>query len=726
MPGSAAPSSVGSSAPGFVQVDDESGAGDLKCVRCQEDTSFADSQKYGRNPFTRVCNQCSSAYRCRMALTKREKMADPNNQSATDQVWAKYTKDEQVAWYRKQKRSSAEKGNGRDIAVSVAQIAEIRRTNRGYRRSHRIVPFGQFHPEQKAKGFSDQVVEQHWKDMLLDPGVEREEHHIDGKRQLCLVLFGQLEKYVDENEGVESQFKRATHMHSMSDLAVKRQRFGEIHADRQSSFRADAAAAPAHLPDAQLLDAEVPQHLLPRVPISNILGSGGPSLFIQDVVRELSLSEETLKEAEAQWEKEAEKFKKAAGANTAKKLKKLDESLEKDLITGRASFDRQVASIESKWKSFGDEKEQFFTALEPMKGAVYEAMKEEVTAKHTAAEQFKGEVLGRLAKAKASLLGDGVSRETLNSSKKVANVAAAAFVAELGAFKIAKHAMAAHQKTIDHEVKRQARQLKQAAPIDSSKEWVPGTDLGEALFKGLLTEEVSETFDLDHCAAVVYSCEDINGLALRMQSQSFFKTQVGFMTKHMQQRSSKMQRVSLTVKAAMRDFDSTLSEGVFPEVALSSPEEVRCGKNTWASAFGIQLARYECYEFIGITTLGVGEAFFVLQGDFAVCGLPLGKLTGSLKDQLEAFASGGKEVTDNITFCYRAVGGETCPIIVVPPASIVQICSKSAMVSTWSFGAHIPSQVELTRKTLEQVLDLWPTAVENPMYKAWWSWLNAT
>ena len=171
-----------------------------------------------------------------------------------------------------------------------------------------------------------------------------------------------------------------------------------------------------------------------------------------------------------------------------------------------------------------------------------------------------------------------------------------------------------------------------------------------------------------------------------------------------------------------KDWDCTRKA----KLLMSSPEDVRCGKNTWASAFGVQLARYECYEFIGITTLGVGEAFFVLQGDFAVCGAPLGKLTGSVKDQLEAFAHGGKEVADNITFCYRAVGGETCPIIVVPPASIVQICSKSAMVCTWSFGAHIPSQVELTRNTLKQVLDLWPAAAENPMYKSWWSWLNAT
>ena len=63
--------------------------------------------------------------------------------------------------------------------------------------------------------------------------------------------------------------------------------------------------------------------------------------------------------------------------------------------------------------------------MERMKGAVYDAMKEEVTAKHGAAEQFKGEVLGRLAKAKVALLEEGVSRETLNSSKKVANAVAA-------------------------------------------------------------------------------------------------------------------------------------------------------------------------------------------------------------------------------------------------------------------------------------------------------------
>ena len=46
----------------------------------------------------------------------------------------------------------------------------------------------------------------------------------------------------------------------------------------------------------------------------------------------------------------------------------------------------------------------------------------------------------------------------------------------------------------------------------------------------------------------------------------------------------------------------------------------------------------------------VGEVFFELDGDFTVCGMPAGKLRGSLRDQLDAFGKCGKGVEEKMTF----------------------------------------------------------------------------
>lgn len=78
-------------------------------------------------------------------------------------------------------------------------------------------------------------------------------------------------------------------------------------AERASSFQVDAVARWACLPTAELLNIEVPKNLLPSAPATNALSSGGPSLFMQDLGRDLACPEDAVIEVCQQWEKEAER-----------------------------------------------------------------------------------------------------------------------------------------------------------------------------------------------------------------------------------------------------------------------------------------------------------------------------------------------------------------------------------------------------------------------------------
>ena len=78
----------------------QSQAQTIICVKCQEETEWAASSAYGRDPFKRNCDKCSASYRSRIATIAKEKKASPNGTSAMEEFFKKLKPDEQVAWLR--------------------------------------------------------------------------------------------------------------------------------------------------------------------------------------------------------------------------------------------------------------------------------------------------------------------------------------------------------------------------------------------------------------------------------------------------------------------------------------------------------------------------------------------------------------------------------------------------------------------------------------------------
>lgn len=82
-------------------------------------------------------------------------------------------------------------------------------------------------------------------------------------------------------------------------------------------------------------------------------------------------------------------------------------------------------------------------------------------------------------------------------------------------------------------------------------------------------------------------------------------------------------------------------------------------------------------------------------------------------------ATAGDDVKKRLAFSYKAVAGQgnaPSPISVVLHGFFVAITSASATVMTWSFGAHIPEQVDLARDAMGHLLENWPTASEKEVY----------
>lgn len=76
----------------------------------------------------------------------------------------------------------------------------------------------------------------------------------------------------------------------------------------------------------------------------------------------------------------------------------------------------------------------------------------------------------------------------------------------------------------------------------------------------------------------------------------------------MEQSQSQLQRVPLDHKATLREIEDVLCEDIFPAVALEAPHAYEKGsEGSLSNAFGIHLAKYNKYEFCGITTWSVGE-----------------------------------------------------------------------------------------------------------------------
>jgi hypothetical protein len=175
----------------------------ISCIACEEQTNWGNSTAYGRDPFKRWCKSCSSAYRCRMDLIKKEKSVQ--GQSSTDKHWRTLGKGQIKEWYLNQKRKH-EKGERRndlgDLPDVTTDHCQQLHLDKGRKRINVLTTFAKFSERGLLLQKSHSEIADEWKALVVHPGVQREYlvTGVDGSKELALHLFDRVEVYADQKE----------------------------------------------------------------------------------------------------------------------------------------------------------------------------------------------------------------------------------------------------------------------------------------------------------------------------------------------------------------------------------------------------------------------------------------------------------------------------------------------------------------------------------------------
>jgi hypothetical protein len=183
--------------------------------------------------------------------------------------------------------------------------------------------------------------------------------------------------------------------------------------------------------------------------------------------------------------------------------------------------------------------------------------------------------------------------------------------------------------------------------------------------------------------------------------------------------------VTLSLKALITDVRNTVNAVAEPD-AMSQPEIVEKMKGQgWAAGFKFHLMRYDQHEFVGVTNWCTGEAFLPILGDFRVFGIQIGKLVGTLCEQVAAFSAlSGNEVLKLCDIHYACMEKDSRGLLMIPEGYIFSFVCQHGVALQWGFGC---SDVELrgaTLKVVKELLTCWPN-LDGGDWKEWHKWLLA-
>lgn len=146
----------------------------IMCTSCNEATTISESKPYGKNPWVRRCQHCNNKYRCMQYAIAREKEDLEKDPATAGQVgtkarfWKTMSKEERIAWFRKEKRSEKEKGKRRDLHIVTEAGTDEKVWSKGRRSWDRLVPYSQYITEQKALGRNQSEIDADWRAMALE------------------------------------------------------------------------------------------------------------------------------------------------------------------------------------------------------------------------------------------------------------------------------------------------------------------------------------------------------------------------------------------------------------------------------------------------------------------------------------------------------------------------------------------------------------------------------
>ena len=183
--------------------------------------------------------------------------------------------------------------------------------------------------------------------------------------------------------------------------------------------------------------------------------------------------------------------------------------------------------------------------------------------------------------------------------------------------------------------------------------------------------------------------------------------------------------MTLSLRAMVQDVTDTIRETA-GDNCLDCPKI--CGKMKgagFAAGFKFHLMRYVQHEFVGVTNWCAGECFLPIVGEFRMVGVHVGKLAGTLSEQITAFGKmSGDEVLQICDFRYASGDGSPRGLLVIPEGYIYMILCSAGIALQWGFGCEHPEEKACTLDVVNQLLKCWPT-LDSGDWKEFQKWLTA-
>lgn len=654
-----------------------------------------------------------------MTIISREKAADTgtpskrDKKSKTEDWWKGMGAEARIAWYRRQVRSDDAKGTKRDYGIVTMEEEEKQSSKKGRRMANDLVPYEYYEFQMRMLGKKVADIQEEWADMVANPDIYREEHEYKGQKHIFIEFMGKIERYREDSEEISSSLKRQRDIKGSAQLKIAL-------AARESLMSAAASANEAAVPLARpLLEVEHNMHdidkqSMPALASSTLFEQSSASSLQAEVKQDIWQAEQTEDQIRKEWQGNADEWKHQKSAEAEKKKSRRGTLLKDSVIAAKAKFDTHLSHLEERFSTLDDLLKSLKSDAASLGDPKYaEKFFADVNESFASALAAKGAAVEKIAKLKGDLDASDIDEARIKLLRESAREQVDDFTHS--AAKSLNMNIRDLRKPIDKELKRREKEGGGIGRISSagSVGFDPKVPVCRLMYfskvKEQLGDEVGFTsgkaaFAVTHTDYAQFRQVALNG--------TYIKNQVDYAAKFMVKHSLSTQAVTCKAKQWITTFDKRFRAHL-PSFATKCHVGIGGVEDSWSSYFKYSFNKYFQYESVGVASLGLPTAYYILSGKITLAGIKYNKLEGDLVAQLaevRGFISAEKVgAFDWVAELDASIEGR---VLLVPPAHILAVVSNDATVLQWCFGLMGDTELKTMTEFVQWILEQDPPVVE--------------
>lgn len=626
--------------------------------------------------------------------------------------WNGMSNDEKVQWFRRQKRDKSEKFTRRTLEHTEREedICDV-----GRKAWDDMIPYDVFWSRKHAQGWSQQQIDDDWRECLMDPDIGKEEVCIKGKKHILIAQFGGVQRYTDTRKRKASSLSSSAKLENKDDMDA----LAKKKSDWMANLELDGHLNRGHgvimhhrsVPAEENRDIHVPVHKRTAM-LPSPFDASAPNRVMKDL-------ESDIKQREEQVKRDAIDDALAPVEKSAKKRKRPNPGLTRVRISTKSTLEDIVARLEEELREHKEVTEATLLSVAGLEKAG-SSWKLDI-------EKSSASCLAAGAKALADVKALVGKLDTAATEDDLKALVADARDQEQTYKKDTCKDFLAVIKTVRRKINaEEAKTTKRLAAASTVKYHNPRADKVADLIAAwskrgvrLGTQAELECGKLGH----KYDVKEIRDVACKVANMSYIANLERFLTKYMSERTLSTQTCSLNT-TKIHSLRIALHDKLTADYILSVPEDGRLRRPS-NGAYDIQLMKMEKHNFLGVTNFGIGECYLLLKGTLKVCGGQLQDIPGgTLNDKLEACERGGSEEFAHSPWFWHATLDTPGTIVAVPEANMLALSTESALVLRWGFGCVDMAQAQKVYWSVDHMLSEFP-AMATDAYDSWLAWLSS-